>query len=163
MENQHVSCVKPRFQCPWKRSQSDSLPEGSSQPSIPPSILHWVVWNIDFIFPELLGMSSSHWTNSNLFQRGRLNHPATKFIEFHDFLSSNLIMKLNFLTSNIFKSTIDFHWAIDPLPILRGSPRVSQAFHGAPRGWGNVSAGQSIEVFAVGTPGDDDWGFSLGI
>ena len=34
--------------------------------------LSWLVlWNIHLIFPEILGMSSSQLTKSNLFQRGR--------------------------------------------------------------------------------------------
>ena len=33
-----------------------------------------VVWNRTFLFFQILGMSSSQLTNSNLFQRGRFNH-----------------------------------------------------------------------------------------
>ena len=45
---------------------------------------YWlVVWNRNFIFPIILGMSSSQLTNSIIFQRGRLNHqPVYMFGEF---------------------------------------------------------------------------------
>ena len=63
-------------------------------------VLCWlVVWNINFIFPFILGCSSSQWTNSNLFQRGS-NQPPTsmslrkilKLMERTDFNPSMTIM-----------------------------------------------------------------------